>query len=192
MKKTWREIIFWLPQLIIQFVHFIWVTEWSWMMAIKQNSIICYENQWDIGIIMRIKKITPVTSDRTKNYITPKSKFIADWIFERRRKKEKIPARGNVNRLSEGLWQKKGYKLKSSINVKKGGQHPEHHWNKIKQKETIPQTPRASASDQWSNVKEDIRMVKQVIHAINVLKKHNVRNNSSRITDNTKFHKRKT
>ena len=35
-------------------------------------------------------------------------------------------------------------------------------------------------------------MVKQVIHAINVLKKHNVRNNSSRITDNTKFHKRKT
>ena len=35
-------------------------------------------------------------------------------------------------------------------------------------------------------------MVKPVIHAINVLEKCNVRTNSSRITDNTKFRKRKT
>lgn len=35
-------------------------------------------------------------------------------------------------------------------------------------------------------------MVKQAIHAIKVLEKHNVRTNSSRITDNTKSRKRKT
>lgn len=87
---------------------------------------------------------------------------------------------------------KKVTNWKAASTLKKEGQHPEHHWNKIKQKETIPQTPRASASDQQSKFKEDIRMVKQVIHAIKVLEKHNVRTNSSKITDNTKFRKRKT
>ena len=78
---------------------------------------------------------------------------------------------------------------------KKLGERRMRKWNKIKLKRAISQTPTESAFDQNDeprNINEDMRMVKEVMQAVNVGERCKVRIDNCNITDNRKFRKRTT